>query len=75
MLHTRAAQLLDHFEVRTAEKRLPLSSLLTSGLKLHIDEVIEGSGLPTASVSEILLDLELQGYLRQLPGKRYLAET
>ncbi len=40
----------------------------------HIDEVIEESGLPPSKVSEILLELELQGFLRQLPGKRYLAE-
>jgi DNA processing protein len=41
---------------------------------LHIDEVIETSGLSSARVSQILLDLELQGFLRQLPGNRYLAE-
>jgi DNA processing protein len=41
---------------------------------LHIDEVIESSGLPPSKVSEILLDLELQGFLQQLPGKRYTAE-
>jgi DNA processing protein len=41
---------------------------------LQIDEIIEGSGLTSARVSEILLDLELRGYLRQLPGKRYAAE-
>ncbi len=40
----------------------------------QIDEVIESSGLTSAEVSEILLDLELQGYVRQLPGKRYTAE-
>jgi len=40
----------------------------------QIDEVIESSGLSPAEVSEILLDLELQGYVRQLPGKRYTAE-
>jgi DNA processing protein len=40
----------------------------------QIDEVIENSGLSPAEVSEILLDLELQGYVRQLPGKRYTAE-
>lgn len=42
---------------------------------LQIDEVIQTSGLPSARVLEILLDLELQGYLRQLPGKRYTAES
>jgi DNA processing protein len=41
---------------------------------LQIDEVIETSGLSSAQVSEILLELELLGFLRQLPGKRYAAE-
>jgi DNA processing protein len=40
---------------------------------LQVDEVIEQSGLNAAEVLEILLDLELQGYLRQLPGKVYSA--
>jgi DNA processing protein len=38
---------------------------------LQIDEVIEGSGLRPSRVSQILLELELQGFLRQLPGQRY----
>jgi len=41
---------------------------------LQIDEVIEITGLASSRVSEILLDLELQGFLRPLPGKRYSAE-
>jgi DNA processing protein len=41
---------------------------------LQIDEVIETSGLSSALVSAILLELELLGFLRQLPGKRYAAE-
>jgi DNA processing protein len=40
----------------------------------QIDELIERSGLSSAEVSEILLDLELQGYVRQLAGKRYTTE-
>ncbi|MGH7830536.1 MAG: DNA-processing protein DprA [Candidatus Binatia bacterium] len=40
---------------------------------LQIDEVIQGSGLSPAKVSEILLDLELGGLLEQLPGKRFRA--
>ena len=35
---------------------------------LQIDEVIEPSGSSSAQVSQILLELELQGFLRQLPG-------
>jgi DNA processing protein len=41
---------------------------------LQIDEIIENSGLVSAQVLGILLDLELQGYLRQLPGKIYTIE-
>ena len=41
---------------------------------LQIDEVIESSGYSPSRVSEILLELELQGYVRQLPGKRYTTE-
>lgn len=40
---------------------------------LQIDEVIEGSGLTAAKVSELLLELELRGLLKQLPGKRFVA--
>lgn len=38
---------------------------------LQIDDVIQSSGLSPAKVSEVLLDLEIKGYLRQLPGKRF----
>jgi DNA processing protein len=41
---------------------------------LQIDEVIEASGFASPRVAEILLELELQGHIRQLPGKRYIAE-
>jgi len=42
---------------------------------LHIDELIEQSRLSPARVSEILLDLEIQGLMQQLPGKRFRAKT
>ena len=41
---------------------------------LQIDEVIESSGCSPSRVSEILLELELQGYIKQLPGKKYTTE-
>ncbi|MGH7771648.1 MAG: hypothetical protein ACREQA_05370 [Candidatus Binatia bacterium] len=42
---------------------------------LQIDEVIQTSGLSSAKVSEILLELEIQGLLKQLPGKRFKVIT
>lgn len=42
---------------------------------LQIDEVIQRSGLSPAKVSEVLLELEIEGFLRQLPGKRFKANS
>lgn len=42
---------------------------------LQVDQVIERSALPAPQVLEILLDLELQGFVRQAPGKVYAAES
>lgn len=39
---------------------------------LHIDELTGRSGLTPMEVSTILLDLELQGGVEQLPGMRYI---
>ena len=36
---------------------------------LQIDEVIESSGYSPSRVLEILLELELGGYIKQHPGK------
>lgn len=54
----------------SAEAKRVFSLLMQQAL--HIDEVTENSGLSPAKVSEILLDLELQGLLKQLPGQRYM---
>ena len=48
-------------------------TLLEAGA-LQVDEVIEKSALGAPRVLAILLELELQGYVRQLPGKKYAAE-
>jgi DNA processing protein len=47
-------------------------ALLSDG-SLHVDQVIEKTGLPAARVLEALLELELQGLLRQAPGQIYSA--
>jgi DNA processing protein len=41
---------------------------------LQVDQVIERTGMSAAQVLETLLELELQGLLRQSPGKIYRAE-
>ena len=39
---------------------------------LHIDEIVEKARLPVANVSSILMKLELNQLIRQLPGKRFV---
>ncbi|MGH7916186.1 MAG: DNA-processing protein DprA [Candidatus Binataceae bacterium] len=39
--------------------------------KLHIDSIIEGSGLNTQTVLKLLLELELKGVVIQHPGKLF----
>jgi DNA processing protein len=48
-------------------------ALLQEG-SLQVDELIEKSALTAARVLEVLLELELHGCVRPLPGKRYAAE-
>ncbi len=45
---------------------------LLSSTTLHIDEIVTRSSLTVAEVSAILLRLELNGIVSQLPGKHFL---
>jgi len=72
---------------RAAARQAPLQPVLPANVSaearkvfemvlsgpVQIDEVIENSGLSPAKVSEVLLDLEIRGVLKQLPGKRFRA--
>ena len=42
---------------------------------LPMDDVIDRTGLPAQQVCEVLLELELGGLLKQLPGNRYALNT
>lgn len=53
----------------SGEAKALLEPLLSS--ELQIDELIQTSGLSSARVSELLLDLELRGLVKQLAGKRF----
>ncbi len=39
---------------------------------VHIDRVIEGSGVSSGRTAAVLLSLELKGWVRQLAGQRYV---
>ena len=57
-------------EMSDREARL-MSLFGDSGDGVPLDELIERSGLSAGEVSATLLDLELTGAVRQLPGKMY----
>jgi DNA processing protein len=42
---------------------------------VHVDQIIEQTGLPPAAVLESLLHLELRGLIRQQPGKYFAREN
>jgi DNA processing protein len=46
---------------------------LIQSAPVQIDDLIEASGFSPAKVSEVLLSLEIGGFLRQLPGKKFIA--
>lgn len=57
-------------EPASDEANLILNQLKESD-KLHIDSIIEGSGLSVQTVLKLLLELELSGLINQHPGKLF----
>lgn len=56
--------------VTLAPEDARIAGLLTAR-PLHVDELSEALGMPIAQLLPQLLDLELKGVVRQLPGKLY----
>jgi DNA processing protein len=52
-----------------SEKKL--YELLNAEVPMHIDEIVERSGLNSSEVLATLFDLEMKGIVRQLPGKQF----
>lgn len=70
-------------EAGSAQKELPLAAQLSESERallrilkedeaLHVDQVVEASGLNSSEVLAGLFDLEMKGLIRQLPGKYFL---
>src|SRR5712664_3663100 len=48
-----------------------LYELLSADELVHIDDIVERSGLNSSEVLATLFDLEMKGIIRQLPGKQF----
>jgi DNA processing protein len=68
-----ANQLTDDDQQAAAESEEAKSVLmyLKNADKLHVDSIIEGSGLNAQTVLKLLLELELRGLVMQHPGKLF----
>jgi DNA processing protein len=79
-----APQLMGHAKAAEKPQRILPSHISGEGRRVfellqersrQIDEIIEVSALSSAQVSQILLELELEGFLKQFPGKKYSVEV
>jgi DNA processing protein len=55
--------------LNSSEKKL--YELLSAEEPVHIDDIVERSGLNSSDVLATLFDLEMKGIIRQLPGKQF----
>src|SRR5713101_7445922 len=61
--------LLAAASLNSSEKKL--YELLSAEESVHIDDIVERSGLNSSDVLATLFDLEMKGIIRQLPGKQF----
>jgi len=55
--------------LNSSEKKI--YELLSADQPVHIDYIVERSGLNSSEVLATLFDLEMKGIVRQLPGKQF----
>ncbi len=67
----RRAEERSKVEVAADEK--PVLDFLTAE-PAHVDEICEGLGMPMAGLLSVLMQLEIKGLVRQLPGKYFAKE-
>ncbi|OYD17374.1 DNA-protecting protein DprA [candidate division WOR-3 bacterium JGI_Cruoil_03_51_56] len=66
-----ALHLEERAKISVAEDEKPVLEFL-SGDPLHVDEICQGLGIPMAKLLGVLMQLEVKGLVRQLPGKFFV---
>jgi DNA processing protein len=61
--------LLAAASLNSSEKKI--YAVLSTDQPVHIDDIVERSGLNSSEVLSTLFDLEMKGIVRQLPGKQF----
>jgi DNA processing protein len=68
----RRAEERSQVEIAADEK--PVMEFLTAE-PVHVDEICEGLGIPMAGLLSVLMQLEIKGLVKQLPGKYFAREV
>lgn len=69
---TSAAERAALLEESLSPTEKTLFSLLTPDEARHVDELVEESGLNSSEVLAALFELEMKGFVRQMPGKHFV---
>ena len=75
MLHELPRHVIEMLRAMQAEETPPPDSVLAALSRdegTHIDAVAERVGRTPANVAQALLQLELDGWIRAMPGARYV---
>lgn len=67
-----AAERASLFEQSLNETERTLYALLGPDEAKHVDELVETSGLNSSEVLATLFELEMKGFVRQMPGKQFV---
>ncbi len=68
-----ALHLEERARIPVAEDEKPVLDFL-SGDPLHVDEICQGLGMPVSKLLSVLMQLEVKGLVRQLPGKLFVKQ-
>ncbi len=68
-----AKRAAERSKVEVAAEEQPVMEFLTAE-PVHVDEICEGLGIPMAGLLSVLMQLEIKGLVRQLPGKFFVKE-
>ncbi len=68
-----AMHLEERAKIEVAEEEKPVLDFL-SGDPLHVDEICQGLGMPVSRLLSVLMQLEIKGLVRQLPGKLFVRQ-
>ena len=60
------------FEEALSAVERKLYDLMSVDKPIHVDELVEGTGLSSSETLAALCDMEMRGAIRQMPGKRFV---